>query len=126
MSSARLMCGSSTTRSSWGVVMRAPMTARLPVNGPNLPALIAGITIVNDYSARDVQIPQMQFYKGKSYRSFGPVGPYLVLLEPEEFQLPEPADLRLSVNGETRQNDRPATSSTSCRRRWPNSPACMT
>ena len=88
-----------------GVVMRAPMTARRPVNEADLPALIAGITIVNDYSARDVQIPQMQFYKGKSYRSFGPVGPYLVLLEPEEFSCLNQLDLRLSVNGETRQND---------------------
>ena len=41
----------------------------------------AGVTIVNDLSARDVQLPQGQFYKGKSYRGFGPVGPGLVLLD---------------------------------------------
>ena len=43
--------------------------------------VLAGVTIVNDVSARDVQLPQMQFYKGKSYRSFGPAGPVLLLLE---------------------------------------------
>ena len=42
------------------------------------------MTIVNDLSARDVQLPQGQFYKGKSFRGFGPVGPSLVLLTPEE------------------------------------------
>lgn len=46
----------------------------------------AGPVIVNHYSAYDVQIPQMQFYKGKSFRSFGPVGPYRCLLERAEFR----------------------------------------
>ena len=38
---------------------------------------LAGVTIVNDLSARDIQLPQGQFYKGKSFRGFGPVGPGL-------------------------------------------------
>ena len=44
---------------------------------------VFGYTIVNDVSARCVQLPQMQFYKGKSYRTFGPTGPVLLLLEPD-------------------------------------------
>ncbi len=88
-----------------GVIMRTPLTARRQVTEADLPNLIAGLTIVNDYSARDVQIPQMQFYKGKSYRTFGPTGPYLVMLEPEDFSYINALDLKLSVNGVLRQND---------------------
>lgn len=65
---------------------------------------LAGITIHNDISARDVQLPQGQFYKGKSYRSFGPTGPVLLLLEPQEWCNWPKLRLRLSVNGEVRQN----------------------
>ncbi len=66
---------------------------------------VAGAVIVNDYSARDIQIPQMQFYKGKSYRSFGPVGPYLCLLGMADFDVLRRLQLKLSVNGQPRQED---------------------
>lgn len=77
-----------------------------PVNpGPDgLSDILAGITIHNDISARDVQLPQGQFYKGKSYRSFGPTGPVLLLLDPAEWRRWPELRLRLSVNGEVRQN----------------------
>jgi 2-keto-4-pentenoate hydratase/2-oxohepta-3-ene-1,7-dioic acid hydratase in catechol pathway len=88
-----------------GVVMRSAITARRNVTEADLPDLIAGLTIVNDYSARDIQIPQMQFYKGKSFRTFGPVGPYLVLLAPEDFRQLNALDLTLTVNGTVRQKD---------------------
>ena len=65
---------------------------------------LAGVTIVNDLSARDVQLPQGQFYKGKSFRGFGPVGPGLVLLEPEEWARWPELHMRLAVNGKTRQD----------------------
>ena len=65
----------------------------------NLDDFVAGLVIVNDYSARDIQIPQMQFYKGKSYRTFGPVGPYLCLLEPRTFPRSSGLELILTVNG---------------------------
>ena len=38
---------------------------------------VGALVVANDVSARDVQLPQRQFYKGKSYRTFCPVGPYL-------------------------------------------------
>jgi 2-keto-4-pentenoate hydratase/2-oxohepta-3-ene-1,7-dioic acid hydratase in catechol pathway len=43
----------------------------------DLHAYVFGLTIANDVSARDVQLPQTQFFKGKSYRGFCPLGPYL-------------------------------------------------
>ena len=60
-----------------GLVIQRDVTGPVQVSKSNLHEWIAGVTIVNDVSARDVQIPQLQFYKGKSYRTFAPVGPYL-------------------------------------------------
>ena len=75
------------------------------VTDENLHEFVAGVVIVNDYSARDVQIPQMQFYKGKWFRTFGPVGPYLCLLDRARLRGPENLDLQLTVNGKFRQRD---------------------
>ncbi|WP_208528497.1 fumarylacetoacetate hydrolase family protein, partial [Pseudomonas aeruginosa] len=47
----------------------------------------------------------MQFYKGKSFRTFGPVGPYLCLFEAKDIGYLQKLQLRLTVNGQTRQND---------------------
>ena len=47
----------------------------------------------------------MQFFKGKSYRGFCPIGPWLAVLEPEEFAFLDNLHLRLSVNGDLRQSD---------------------
>jgi 2-keto-4-pentenoate hydratase/2-oxohepta-3-ene-1,7-dioic acid hydratase in catechol pathway len=88
-----------------GLVLRRAITGRHVVTDENLHEFVAGIVIVNDYSARDVQIPQMQFYKGKSFRSFGPVGPYLCLLEPGDMPALKRLRLTLTVNGEVRQDD---------------------
>ena len=68
-----------------GLVLRRPIPAGTQVTANDLSQWVAGVTIVNDLSARDVQLPQGQFYKGKSYRGFGPVGPTLVLLTPQEW-----------------------------------------
>jgi len=86
-----------------GLVMRRQLRAGTVVDPNDLGAWLAGVTIVNDLSARDVQLPQGQFYKGKSYRGFGPVGPVLVLLTPQEWQRWPELHMRLTVNGKTRQ-----------------------
>ncbi|BBP74710.1 fumarylacetoacetate hydrolase [Pseudomonas sp. Ost2] len=88
-----------------GLVLKKEIKGKTLVTESNLHEFVAGVVIVNDYSARDVQIPQMQFYKGKSYRTFGPVGPYLCLLSPNEVKYLKTLQLRLTVNGEIRQND---------------------
>lgn len=88
-----------------GLVMKAPITGPRRITDANLHEIVAGLVIVNDYSARDIQIPQMQFYKGKSFRSFGPVGPHLCLLDARDFSKLAQLQLTLKVNGEVRQND---------------------
>lgn len=88
-----------------GLVLRRDVTAPVTVTDATLHEYVAGAVIVNDYSARDVQIPQMQFYKGKSFRTFGPVGPWLCLLEPDDVPALRDLRLTLTVNGEVRQQD---------------------
>lgn len=88
-----------------GLILRRDITGPTTISEGELHHWIAGLVIVNDYSARDIQIPQMQFYKGKSFRTFGPVGPYLCLLERDDFALLSSLDLTLTVNGEVRQRD---------------------
>lgn len=88
-----------------GLVLGRDLTSGVQVKPDRLHEVLAGITIVNDVSARDVQLPQGQFYKGKSYRTFGPAGPVLLLLEPAEWQRWPELHMRLSVNGQVRQND---------------------
>lgn len=88
-----------------GLVLKRDITAPIRVTDENLHEFIAGIVVVNDYSARDIQIPQMQFYKGKSYRTFGPVGPYLCLLDRSDIASLKNLDLLLTVNGQARQRD---------------------
>jgi 2-keto-4-pentenoate hydratase/2-oxohepta-3-ene-1,7-dioic acid hydratase in catechol pathway len=87
-----------------GVVLRRSLPPGTTVRPDELGQWLAGVTIVNDLSARDVQLPQGQFYKGKSYRGFGPVGPGLVLLTPEEWSRWPDLHMRLSVNGQLRQD----------------------
>lgn len=87
-----------------GLVLRRDLPAGTVVDANRLGDWLAGVTIVNDLSARDVQLPQGQFYKGKSYRGFGPVGPGLVLLTPEEWTRWPELHMRLSVNGQMRQD----------------------
>ncbi len=87
-----------------GLVIGREIPVGTTVSEAELPELIAGLVITNDVSARDVQLPQTQFYEGKSYPSFTPVGPALVLLEAGDFAKFGRLRLTLSVNGEQRQN----------------------
>ena len=86
-----------------GVVLGRDLHEATTVQPDRLHEVLAGVTIVNDVSARCVQLPQMQFYKGKSYRTFGPTGPLLLLLEPDEWQRWPELHMRLTVNGQVRQ-----------------------
>ena len=60
--------------------------------------------MTNDVSARDVQLPKTQFYEAKSYPTFTPAGPALVLLDADELKRFGDLRLQLRVNGEVRQD----------------------
>jgi len=87
-----------------GLVIGRDAPVGTNVTATNLADFVAGLVVSNDVSARDIQLPQTQFYEAKSYPTFTPVGPYLVLLDNGD--LNRFADLRLglSVNGVARQD----------------------
>lgn len=87
-----------------GLVLGRDISGPVSVRPDALHEFVAGVTIVNDISARDVQLPQGQFYKGKSYRTFGPAGPVLLLLSEAEWRRWPELRMQLTVNGEPRQD----------------------
>jgi acylpyruvate hydrolase len=77
----------------------------LDVNEKEALDYVAGYSAFNDISARDVIRGENKtgiHLMGKSFPGFAPMGPYLVTAD----EIPEPQNLRLrlSVNGETRQD----------------------
>lgn len=63
---------------------------------------VFGYTIANDVSARDAQFEHVQWFKGKNFDTFCPLGPWIVTadeLDPSNIQV------TTRVNGETRQDD---------------------
>jgi len=86
-----------------GLVMKRAITGPETITRDNLADYVGALVLHNDVSARDVQLPQTQFYKGKSYRTFGPTGPWLTLVDAEDLAKLEEIEVRLEVNGEIRQ-----------------------
>lgn len=62
---------------------------------------IAGYTIVNDVSARDLQFSDGQWLRAKSFDTFAPMGPYLVT--PETLKDGDELGIELRLNGKTMQ-----------------------
>jgi 2-keto-4-pentenoate hydratase/2-oxohepta-3-ene-1,7-dioic acid hydratase in catechol pathway len=75
--------------------------------GKNIPRGVAfdyvfGYTVLNDVSARDLQVSHQQFFKGKSLDGTCPMGPAIVTKD----EVPDPHNLilRCWVNGELKQD----------------------
>jgi 2-keto-4-pentenoate hydratase/2-oxohepta-3-ene-1,7-dioic acid hydratase in catechol pathway len=86
-----------------GLVLKRAITGPVKITRDNLNEYVGALVLHNDVSARDVQLPQVQFYKGKSYRTFGPTGPWLTLVDASDLSRLDEIDMRLEVNGELRQ-----------------------
>ena len=63
---------------------------------------IAGYTIMNDVTARDLQQSESQWARAKGLDTFAPCGPWLVTTD--EIKDPHSLDIGLTVNGEQRQS----------------------
>jgi 2-keto-4-pentenoate hydratase/2-oxohepta-3-ene-1,7-dioic acid hydratase in catechol pathway len=87
-----------------GLVMGGRLGIGAAVADADLPGYVAGLVMCNDISARDIQLEKGQFYESKSYPTFTPTGPRLVLLEGGDFDRLAGLRLRLWVNGEPRQD----------------------
>jgi 2-keto-4-pentenoate hydratase/2-oxohepta-3-ene-1,7-dioic acid hydratase in catechol pathway len=76
-------------------------------------AHVAGYCVVNDVSERDFQLERGGTWdKGKSFDTFGPVGPYIVTAD--EVGDPQQLDLWLDVNGARMQTGNTRTMIFSC------------
>jgi len=87
-----------------GLVIGRDIPAGSTITDATLADHIAALVVTNDVSARDIQLPQTQFYEAKSYPTFTPVGPALVLVDAGELARFGDLRLRLEVGGEERQN----------------------
>jgi len=63
---------------------------------------VAGYTICNDVSARDLQFSDGQWVRGKSLDTFCPLGPWLVT--PDEIPNPHDLSIRCTVNEQVLQD----------------------
>jgi 2-keto-4-pentenoate hydratase/2-oxohepta-3-ene-1,7-dioic acid hydratase in catechol pathway len=63
---------------------------------------VFGYTIVNDVSARDLQLRVSQWLMGKSFDTFAPMGPAITTAD--EIADPHTLDIRMTINGEVLQN----------------------
>jgi len=63
---------------------------------------VFGYMVFNDVSARDIQIQDKQFTRGKSFDTFAPCGPWITTSD----EVPDPENLQMTtmVNGQIRQN----------------------
>lgn len=63
---------------------------------------VFGYTIINDFSARNLQTAHKQWYFGKSLDDFTAIGPWIVTKA--EFENPPALGIRCYVNNELRQD----------------------
>jgi 2-keto-4-pentenoate hydratase/2-oxohepta-3-ene-1,7-dioic acid hydratase in catechol pathway len=63
---------------------------------------VFGYTILNDVSARDIQLSTTQWVLGKSFNTFAPLGPAIVTKD--EIADPHALDVKLSIDGEVLQH----------------------
>ena len=72
------------------------------VSEEDAPAVVGGYFVANDVTARDWQQASPTFTLGKSFDTHGPIGPWIVTAD--EISDPHDLHMRLSVNGEPRQD----------------------
>ncbi|MDV6304386.1 fumarylacetoacetate hydrolase family protein [Rhodococcus cerastii] len=87
-----------------GIVVGAEIPIGTTVTDDNLSDYVAGVVVANDVSAREIQLTKVQVYESKSYPTFTPLGPRLVLLDNDELRRIPELHMTLAVNGETRQD----------------------
>jgi 2-keto-4-pentenoate hydratase/2-oxohepta-3-ene-1,7-dioic acid hydratase in catechol pathway len=87
-----------------GLVIGRELPVGTQVTEDSWTTYVAGLVVTNDVSARDIQLPKTQFFESKSYPTFTPAGPALVLLDDDELKRFGDLRLRLWVNGDLRQD----------------------
>jgi 2,4-didehydro-3-deoxy-L-rhamnonate hydrolase len=93
-----------STKCDWEVELAVIIDRRTSlVSEADAMSYVAGYALHNDYSEREFQLEHLgQWFKGKSWDTFAPLGPWLATRD--EITDPHALDLRLDVNGEKLQH----------------------
>ena len=88
-----------------GLVLKSDILESRSVNEDDLENLVGGLILANDVSARDFQFgaPAMQWFRGKSQKTFCPMGPVLYLLDKGDLSQLYQLRLTLRLNGDVKQ-----------------------
>ena len=88
-----------------GIVLKQEINSTTLITDANIGDYLGGLVLCNDVSARDHMFgaPMLQWFKGKSYRTFCPAGPVLYLLDSGDIAQLYSLNLELKLNGEVKQ-----------------------
>ena len=88
------------------LVLKRGISHPTKISETDLSDYVGGIVLCNDVSARDFMFgaPMLQWFKGKSQRTFCPMGPVLYLMDGSDFAHLYDLQLTLKLNGETKQS----------------------
>jgi len=89
-----------------GLIIKKDLTQPMTITAQNIGEYVGGVVLANDLSPRTTMVfaPFGQWYKGKSWRSMCPLGPYIHIFEKEEVSKIHDIEVKLWVNGELRQD----------------------
>lgn len=88
------------------LVMKQGVVGPTEISESSLSKYVGGLVLANDVSARDIMFgsPMLQWFRGKSQRTFCPMGPVLYLMDEEDFDQLYSLQLELKLNGAVRQS----------------------
>ncbi len=88
------------------LVLKKGAPAPVSITEDDLPDYVGGLVLCNDVSARDMMFgsPMLQWFRGKSQRTFCPMGPVLYLLDGDDFSKLYSLQLTLKLNGTVKQS----------------------
>jgi 2-keto-4-pentenoate hydratase/2-oxohepta-3-ene-1,7-dioic acid hydratase in catechol pathway len=89
-----------------GLLLKTDIDQPTAISEAQLSQYVGALVLCNDVSARDLMFgaPMLQWFKGKSQRTFCPTGPVLYLMDDGDFEHLYALELTLSLNGEVKQN----------------------
>lgn len=87
------------------LVLKKSIPDPVQITQADLPDYVGALVLCNDVSARDFMFgsPMIQWFRGKSQRTFCPMGPVLYLMDSADFAQLGKLQLTLKMNGETKQ-----------------------
>jgi 2-keto-4-pentenoate hydratase/2-oxohepta-3-ene-1,7-dioic acid hydratase in catechol pathway len=88
------------------LVLKEDICQPTQIKESDLASYVGGLVLCNDVSARDIMFgsPMLQWFRGKSQRTFCPMGPVLYLMDEDDFAQLLSLQLTLKLNGEIKQS----------------------